>query len=64
MYHIMGAYHATTNSCQNYAKELAKALGATKEVKTIYGTIARTGYTLLAAVAIAVGFNFKPMSKL
>lgn len=53
----LGAYHATTNNCQNYAKDQAKALGAPKEVKTGYGTVTRTAFTLLAAVSIVVGFK-------
>ena len=52
----LGAYQATLNSCQNYAKNLAKALGTPKDVKTGFGTVARTGVTLLAATAIAIKF--------
>ena len=52
----LGEYHATFNSCQNYAQKLAKALGTDKEVKTGLGTVARTGVTLLAATAITMKF--------
>ena len=52
----MGAYQATLNSCQNYAKNLAKALGAPKEVKTGFGTVARTGVKLIAGIAIVIKF--------
>ena len=59
----LGPYQATLNSCQNYAKNLAIALGTPKEVKTGFGTVARTAFTLSAATAIALKI-FPKLAKL
>lgn len=56
----LGSYQATLNNCQDYAKNLAIALGTPKEVKTGFGTVARTGFTLSAATAIALKDFPKP----